>query len=85
MLEINKKQRRFYLYLSASLDGLGIILLGIVLEILLRIGLYFELLTNGAEGFIFTSLLCFGGTWSLINCIKVWLKIRKNERKSHVN
>ena len=82
MLEKEKSQGRFYLYLSASLDGLGIILLGTVLEVLLRLGIYFELLKPGLEWFIFMSLFCFGGAWALIKLTILRIKIRNHDRQS---
>ncbi|KMT66947.1 hypothetical protein [Catenovulum maritimum] len=82
MLEKEKSKGRYYLYLSVSLDGLGVILLGIVLEVLIQMGIYFELLKPGLEWFVFISLFCFGGAWALIKLLLHWIKIRKYDRLS---
>ena len=43
---------RFYLYISASLNGIGIAALGVVLELFIKVGSYFDFMETSLEGFI---------------------------------
>lgn len=69
------------MYIAASMDGIGIIVLGIVLELLLRLGMYFKYINSGMEWFLFQWCSIVGCILVVFNIITLWFKFRKIRKR----
>ena len=58
-----------------ALDGIGNGVLGVVLELLVRLGIYVGFLNKGGEWFALVSLLIIGITMILFSSILLWIKL----------
>lgn len=78
ILKPRSKQYYLYLFLTASMEGVGVIVLGVVLELLLMLGVLTGFIKEGMEWFIISSLSIIGFSLILIRSIQLWLKLRRH-------
>lgn len=76
MLEKKSKEYYFFIFVSAAMDGIGLVILSVVLEGLVRFGIYTGFLKSGLEWFSLVSLSVIGLITILFKSVRLWSKIR---------
>lgn len=71
----------FYLCLAVSIEGIGIIILAVILELMVRFGIYIDFLNSGIEWMIIKLAVPYGITVLVYKLTIAYLKIRKHKKR----
>lgn len=71
----------FYLCLTASIEGIGLIILAVILELLVRLGIYINFLNSGLEWLVFKLAMPVGVLVIVYELLVLYLKIRKYKKR----
>lgn len=70
-----------YLCLTASIEGIGLIILAIILELLVRLGIYTNFLNSGLEWLVLKLAMPVGVLAIVYELLVLYLKIRKYKNR----
>jgi hypothetical protein len=76
MLEVNKK-KTFIAYLIVCFSGIGVIVLGLLFELLLLLGDYLNLLNYNLSFVILICASVVGIAMMIFSSAKLWLKLKR--------
>lgn len=77
MLVRRPKMFYFLMYLSAAIEGLGMIVLGAIVELAYRFLISIGYSNSGLEWLSVTSFSIFGLILIIVDITKMWLKLKK--------
>ncbi len=78
MLVRRPKMFYFLMYLSAAIEGLGMIVLGAIVELAYRFLISIGYSNSGLEWLLVTSFSIFGLILIIVDITKMWLNLKKN-------